>query len=106
MESGFTITSGQILAFCSFIIAVWGVVKIAIELFKEITKGNKDLKAKVEEHEEKLKSDNERLEGIEESTKMILKGMSVLINHNLTGNGIENMKKTRDELQEYLIKNI
>lgn len=99
----FTITSGQILAFCSFIVAVWGVVKIAIEVFKDATKTSKDLKAKVDEHEEKLKNDNERLERIEESTKMILKGMSVMINHNLTGNGIEKMKETRDELQEYLI---
>lgn len=103
MENGFTITSGQIFAFCSFIVTVWAVVKIAIEIFKEITKGDKELKNKVNEHEEKLKRDNERLEGIEESTKMILKGMSVLINHSLTGNGVDKMKETRDELQEFLI---
>ncbi len=99
----FTITSGQIFAFCSFIAAVWAVVKIAIEIFKEITKGDKELKIKVEEHEVKLRHDNERLITIEDSTKMIMKGMSVLINHNLTGNGIDKMKEARDELQEFLI---
>lgn len=34
---------------------------------------------------------------------MIMKSLSVIINHEITGNGIEKMIVTRDELQGYLI---
>ena len=95
----FTITSEQILGFCGFIAAIWGVVKIV----KELKKPSDDLKAKVDEHDKLLKNDNERLKEIEQSNKMILNCMFVLINHDLTGNGIDKMKEARDELQEYLI---
>ena len=95
----FTITSEQILGFCGLITALWGSWKIV----KEIKKPSEDLKTKVDQHDELLENDNERLKGIEQSNKMILNCMFVLINHNLTGNGIDKMKEARDELQEYLI---
>lgn len=95
----FTITSAQILAFCAFITALWGVWKIV----KEIKKPNDDLKNKVAQHELLLDNDNKRLKDIEESNRMILQCLLVIINHDITGNGIEKMKSARDELQEYLI---
>ena len=96
---GFTITSNQILCICGFIASLWGVYKIVVE----IRKPSEDLKQKVESHEEKLNKDKQRLDDIEQSNKLILNSMLVIINHEITGNGIENMKKARDELQEYLI---
>lgn len=95
----FTITSAQILAFCAFVTALWGVWKIV----KEIKKPNDDLKNKVAQHELLLDNDNKRLKDIEESNRMILQCLLVIINHDITGNGIEKMKSARDELQEYLI---
>ena len=95
----FTITSSQILGFCGLITALWGVYKIV----KEIKKPNEDLKAKVDKHDRLLDDDNERLKDVEQSNKMILQCLLVIINHDITGNGIEKMKNCRDELQEYLI---
>lgn len=95
----FTITSEQILWFCSFLASIWGVWKIV----KELKKPSEDLKAKVEHHDELLNNDNERLKDVEDSNKMILQTLLVLINHDITGNGIERMKEVRDELQEFLI---
>ena len=95
----FVITSEQILGFCTLIASLWGVWKIV----KEVKKPSDDLKAKVEHHDELLNNDNERLKDIEQSNKMILNCMFALINHDLTGNGIDKMKEARDELQEYLI---
>ena len=95
----FTITSAQILAFCAFVTALWGVWKIV----KEIKKPNDDLKNKVAQHDLLLDNDNKRLKDIEESNRMILQCLLVIINHDITGNGIEKMKSARDELQEYLI---
>lgn len=99
---GFTVTSEQILWVCSFLGGLWGVWKIV----KELRKPSDDLRNMVRDHEEKLNNDNERLNNIEEQNKMILQSMLVIINHEITGNGVENMKKTRDEIQEYLINRI
>ena len=95
----FTITSTQILGFCALLTAIWGVWKIV----KEIKKPNDDLKEKVTEHDMLLDNDDKRLASIEESNKMTLQCLLVIINHEITGNGIEKMKAARDELQEYLI---
>lgn len=95
----FTITSEQILGFCTFAGALWGVWKIV----KEIKKPKDDLVEKVKLHDQLLKKDNERLKEMETSNKLILQCLLIIINHDITGNGIEKMKETRDELQEYLI---
>ncbi len=95
----FTITGEQILWLCGFIVAIWGVVKIIIELRKPST----DLKKEVAHHTQMLDEDNTRLKAVEDSNKMILQCLLVIINHDLTGNGIDRMKEVRDELQEFII---
>lgn len=95
----FVITSEQILGFCALITALWGVWKIV----KEVKKPNNDLKAEVEKHSHLLDEDNRRLKEVEESMKMTLQSLLVIINHDITGNGIEKMKETRDKLQDYLV---
>lgn len=97
--TGFTISSDQIVWICAFIAGIWGVWKIV----KELRKPNEDIKAAVAKHDQLLGNDNKRLAAVEESNQMMLKSMLVIINHEITGNGIEKMKETRDELQEYLI---
>lgn len=96
----FTISTDQIIWFCSFVAGLWGLWKIV----KEARKPNDDLKAKVEKHDRLLDKDNKRLEEIESSNQMILKSLLVIINHEITGNGVEKMKTVRDSLEEYLIK--
>lgn len=98
---GFTVTSEQIIWICTFIAAIWAVWKI----IKEVRKPNYDLKAKVERHEELLDNDNKRMKKIEESNQMILKSLIAIINHEITGNGIEKMKEAREDLQNFLINN-
>lgn len=96
----FTITSSQILAICAFISAIWGVYKI----IKELKKPSDDLREEVERHSNLLDTDNKRLQEIESSNKMILQTLLAIINHDITGNGIDKMKQIRDDLQEYLIE--
>ena len=96
---GFVITSEQILGFCALVTALWGIWKIV----KELKKPNNDLKETVAKHDQLLITDNKRLKDIEDSNKMILQSLLVIINHDITGNGIEKMKEAREELQEFLI---
>lgn len=95
----FTITSEQIMGLCALATALFGIYKIV----KEFKKPSEELKAEVESHGEMLKADNERLKAVEHSNKMILQCLLVIINHDITGNGIDKMKEARDELQEFLI---
>lgn len=96
----FTISTNQIIWFCSFVAGLWGLWKIV----KEARKPNDDLKAKVEKHDRLLDKDNKRLEAVEASNRMILQSLLVIINHEITGNGVEKMKTVRDSLEEYLVK--
>ena len=98
---GFTVTSEQIIWICTFIAAIWAVWKI----IKEVRKPNHDVKDKVERHDELLDNDNKRMKKIEESNQMILKSLIAIINHEITGNGIEKMKEAREDLQNFLINN-
>lgn len=95
----FVITSNQILGFCVFVTSVWGIWKIV----KEAKKPNDDLKNTVAKHDILLDNDNRRLKEIEDSNKMVLQCLLVIINHDITGNGIDKMKEARDELQNFLI---
>lgn len=95
----FAITSGQLMCLCTLIAGLWSVIKI----IKEIRKPNDDLKKTVARHSELLDNDNKRLKEHEESNHMILKCLLVIINHEITGNGIETMKEARDDLQKYLV---
>lgn len=97
--TGFTVESEQIIYICGLIAALWGLWKIV----KELKKPNDDLKAAVSKHTKFLDNDNKRLKEYEESNRMILQCLLVIINHEITSNGIENLKHARDDLQEYLI---
>ena len=95
----FTISFNDIFWFCSFIAALYGILII----LKYILKSNDDLKETVAKHDNLLDKDNKRLMKIEDSNQMILKCLLVIINNDITGNGIEKMKQARGELQEFLI---
>lgn len=95
----FEITSNQIVSICTFIAAVWGVWKI----IKELKKPNADMKRVVKDHTCRLDDNDERIKDVEETNKMILQCLLVIINHDITGNGIDKMKEVRDNLQEYLV---
>ena len=95
----FIITSEQILWVCGFIGAIWGVYKI----YNEWKKPNDDKTKMLLEHDKKIKDVEERLSKIEEMENLTLKSMMVLINHDITGNGVSQLKEIRDEIQEYLI---
>lgn len=93
------ISLSDIVTLCGVIGAIYGVIKI----YKEVRKPSSTLSNMVEEHGLMLKNDFKRLNEVEESNKMMCKCMLVLLNHEITGNGIDKMKVARDELQEYLI---
>ena len=118
----------QVIGFCALITGIWGVWKIV----KEIKKPSNDLHDLVEHHDYLLKKDNQRLEKLEsvnlqivsetnshdddikeiikslkdaeETNKIVLKSLFVIINHDITNNGIDKLKETLYELNSYLVE--
>ena len=98
MESYSTILNG-IIYLCGVIVTVWGAYKV----IKEIKKPSENLRETVKKHEELLIKDDAEIKEIKEGNKVICKSIMTMINHELSGNDVTNMRKVRDELQNYLI---
>ncbi len=66
---------------------------------KEVT-----VNEKLRKHDEMLAKDQKRIEALESDTSMILQTMLALIDHEITGNSIENLKHTKESLTKYLVE--
>lgn len=62
----------------------------------------KKLTETVADHGRKLANDDKRLDQLETDNQMILKSLFALVNHDIDGNGIDRLKATREELQDYI----
>ena len=53
---------------------------------------------------EYYKTDHDKVsKDLQECTHLLCKVMFILLDHEITGNSVEGLKKTREELREYLI---
>ena len=92
--------------FIQMLLSICGGISIigaAVKLIFTALSPYKKLVTKVDDHEELLKKDNERLKRIEESNKLLVKGQMVLIEHLVTGDHIDKLEETQKELQDYLV---
>ena len=79
------------------------------DIIRERMKPQKKLKEDIARHGELLARDKAHLEQIDEALKeqqrvnaIIFRALFAQINHEISGNGDEILKKSRDELQDYL----
>jgi len=63
-----------------------------------------DLEQTVNEHEEKLKRDHDRLNSLEESNRIIMRAMMALMSHEINGNSDDKLRASYEEIQKYLIE--
>lgn len=104
--SDIEITIQTVLVFFGGITCVVAGVSAITKLFNPF----KDLKKRIDEHEKKLSNDHLRMNNmentmceVEESNKIICKSLLVLLNHEITGNGVDKLKAQRDVLEQFLI---
>lgn len=83
---------------------VYKVVQAAKAPAKKVEERLAKLEDTVKEHKGYFANDKERLEAIEEGTKVTQKALLALLSHGIDGNDTEAMKRARDELNDYLIK--
>lgn len=93
--------------------AITGIAKIRELLGKNKRENMLGIERSIKEHNDEitnLKSDiNQLKRDVRENkdmTVLICKGVKSLMDNSITGNGIDNLKKTRKELDDYLIENV
>ena len=104
--SDIKITIQTVLTFLGGVAGIVAGVSAITKLFNPF----KDLKKRIDEHERKLSNDHLRMNNmdktmceVEESNKVICKSLLVLLNHEITGNGVDKLKLQRDALEQFLI---
>lgn len=111
MDTVIAFTPSQILALCSAIVVLSGAVHVVINLFAKISAPNKLQNSRIEvaekrltDHDTLLKNDLKRLEALDNANRVTQRAILALLSHGIDGNDIEELKKAKLELQEYLIK--
>ena len=100
------ITYNTILQIFGAIAVIGGGVKIIISSLSPF----REMKAKLKKHDELFDKDNRRLKEVEDSLNRIEdsqrvqgKALMELLNHIITGNDVDKLKKKHDDLVEYYI---
>ena len=102
MEQVLTVTTGDVI---KWVIALaGGIVTLlaAINAIGRIFTPYREIKKSVETHDRLLKKDNDRITNGEESSKHQCRALLALIDHELTGNGVERLRDAKDDLQKFL----
>ena len=111
-----SITLEDVLYFLGIIVTVGSVQAVItrwlspVKKFKNSVEDKVDkstfdeLKAKVEKLETYQNIDHKELKKVELGNEKICKGILAIMDHELTGNSVEKLRKTKDEIQDYLIE--
>lgn len=93
------------------VITLGGAGAIFVALYRWAKKPDVNRDEKLKGHDEKLDKDNKRLNELEkkqaeteEAMQIMMKSMLALMTHAIDGNHVEELKKARDDMQEYLIR--
>lgn len=98
------------LGICGMIVAIGGAAAIISKLFAPIRR----LEARVDELEkthardqedniERLAQDHDDINKLNESTRHICECMLAIMDHEITGNSIERLKQSRNDMNSFLI---
>lgn len=91
-------TVKNIGAILSFALSLWAVYKVLIE----IQEPRKALEKKVETLDKWHREDHDRIREMEEQQRLMLKSLYLLIEHEITGNGIIDFKEIKAEIERVI----
>lgn len=111
MNTEITFTLTQVVALCAAVVSIGGAygvfmsvarkLKEPLELLKtEVS----SLKTRIEDLEQDQVNTIDRIEVIEESSRVTHKALLALLKHGIDGNNISALEEASNDIQEYLIK--
>lgn len=86
-------------ALIAFIMLVWNL----IDKIRAARKPHDDMKDWRRDTDEKLRSDKEHLDALEDGQRVFLRAMNALISHEINGNSTDKLKEAQQEILNYLI---
>lgn len=93
------------MAICSYIITIGGAIGVIYAAYKHAKKPKDDIEDRltldekeIEEIKRKLDNDYSSIQNIQDDMNLLMRSVFSLIENKITGNNIEGLKKTRDEL--------
>lgn len=102
----------QFMVICGWIITIGGAFGVIFTAYKKIKKPKDDIEERlssiendVKEINKKLQSDYDSINQNREDMNLLMRSMFSLIENKITGNNVEGLKKTRDELIAALTEN-
>lgn len=115
MQHEFTFTPEQvyltILAIAGFITSVTAAVKIITDIIKKAKEPDQiqnqrieNVEKRVDAIEEKIDTLADKREKANEAWVLYMQALFDLINHELDGNHVDQLRKTRDDLQQFITK--
>lgn len=93
MQSDVTFSLSQIIWICGGIMAIVAFVNWIMKPVK-----------KIDEHERRIVNLEKSFEESKTTDRYITRALNAIVNHMIDGNGIEDLKKVRDEFQDEIIK--
>ena len=106
-----TLTFEQVIGAAAIIllmIGIYNTVMSAIKTHREEKRRREQpvnsLEETVKEHDERLKRDHERLNDLEEANRIQMRALMAMLHHEIDGNSTDGLKKSYDEIQQYLIE--
>lgn len=91
-----SITIQTLLKFAAAITAIGAATGVLVKLFKPIS----DLKKTVAAHTASLELGNRRFENISVMQRQLCLTMIALVDHEVSGNSVDKLKKARDDLDK------
>lgn len=85
------------------IVATWNTLWTGIKNYREAKKPQDDLKSQIKNQAAMLNRDNNRLRELEECNKLLLRGLGMLLEHEISGNHVEQLTLVKNEINEFLI---
>lgn len=99
----------ELLSICSGITVIGAACSIIYKAYKQAKQPQKDIEERVgaietdiKDIKNKLNNDYDSINQNREDTQLLMRSMFNLIENKITGNNIEGLKKTRDELIQAL----
>lgn len=91
-----------IIVVAALIVFLGGLLSL-IKNWRDLRKPSADMSKWRTDTDAKLDKDNKRLNALEDGNRVLCQGMLAMLNHEITGNSIEKLKKAQDLMNEYLI---
>lgn len=91
-----------VIVLAALVVFVGGILSVA-KNWRDLRKPSADQQKWRNDTDAKLDKDNKRLTVLEDGNKVLCQGMLAMLNHEITGNSIDKLRKAQDLMNEYLI---